>query len=150
MGYYGAGTATFDANGNLSSASDARLKNLQGYFTRGLADLQNIKPIKCYWHKKSGMETKHLYAGFSAQDVQKSIPEIVYKNQAGILSIDDRALLATAVNAIKELHGKVQDQWQEIEGLGEEIRQLRGIGSQKTLENHGVSTVRESYFYSGG
>ncbi len=37
---FGAGTLMSDANGNISSSSDERLKNIQGNFTRGLDALQ--------------------------------------------------------------------------------------------------------------
>lgn len=107
MGHYGAGTATFDASGNISSVSDERLKNIQGKYTAGLKELMGIQPISYKWNKKSGMETKHVYGGFSAQNIQKVMPEAVYENKEGTLSFNDRAILAAAVNAIKELNTKV-------------------------------------------
>ena len=77
MPHYGAGAATFDASGNISSASDERLKNVHGNFTTGLSALLQLKPILYKWNEKSGLETEHVYAGFSAQNVQRAIPEAV-------------------------------------------------------------------------
>ncbi|MFM0864045.1 hypothetical protein, partial [Klebsiella pneumoniae] len=59
MEHYGAGAATFDAAGNISSVSDIRLKNVQGGYHVGLSAIMKIKPIVYKWNEKSGMETKH-------------------------------------------------------------------------------------------
>lgn len=104
---YGAGTITSDASGNLTSVSDARLKDIQGPFKRGLLDILKITPIVYRWNKVSGMDQANLYAGFSAQDVQKAIPEATIKNRDGYYSFQDRAVLAAAVNAIKDLSAKM-------------------------------------------
>lgn len=104
---FGAGAATFDASGNISSASDERLKDIKGDFKAGIDQLAKIKPILYKWNKKSGLEMGSIYAGFSAQNVQKTIPEAVGKNKDGILSLQDRALMAAIVNAIKELDARL-------------------------------------------
>ncbi len=104
---YGAGAATFDASGNISSVSDERLKNIQGQFKTGLVEVLKITPILYRWNELSKMETEHTYAGFSAQNVQAAIPEAVGEDTEGYLSLQDRALLAACVNAIKELNDKI-------------------------------------------
>lgn len=108
MSNYGVGTATFDSSGNITSVSDVRLKNVQGYFTRGLESLVGIKPINYKWNKKSGMDTKDTYTGFSAQNVGESIPEAVALNKQGYYSFSDRAVIAALVNAVNELNAKVE------------------------------------------
>jgi len=100
---FGAGTLTTDANGNLSVSSDERLKNIQGNFTRGLDDLLKLNPILYHWNALSGLEQISLYAGFSAQNVQSAIPEAVGTGSSGYLTLQDRPLIAAAVNAIKEI-----------------------------------------------
>ncbi len=106
---FGAGACTFDASGNVSSASDERMKNIQGKFQTGVGALLKIDPIIYKWNKKSGMEMEHSYVGFSAQNIQKAIPEAVGKNKDGTLSLQDRALLATVVNAIKDLQSQISE-----------------------------------------
>lgn len=124
MAHYGVGAASFDASGNLASASDERLKDIQGLYKAGLGELRGIKPILYKWNKKSGMETEHTYAGFSAQNIQKSMPEAVYQNSDGILSFNDRAVLAAAVNAIKELKAITDKQEKRIKVLEDEVKKL--------------------------
>jgi hypothetical protein len=104
MAAYGAGAATFDASGNITSASDERLKDIQGNYTAGLSDILNINPIIYKWNQASGMETEHTYAGFSAQNVQASLPLSTGQDSQGYLSLQDRAIEAATVNAIKELN----------------------------------------------
>lgn len=107
---YGAGTLTTDASGNITASSDERLKNIKGVFNRGLSDLMKVTAIVYKWNKLSGMEMKSTYAGFSADNVKQAIPEAVSKDNRGYLTLSDRPILATTVNAIKELK-------HEIDGL---------------------------------
>lgn len=148
MSAYGAGTATFDASGNITSVSDERLKIIQGNFMQGLEVLRKINPIIYKWNEKSGMEMDHEYVGFSAQNVKANFPGGAgYKNifekqtviekraqkftdKAGneieievdveiqkdsdiiketVYSIQDRALMAAVINALKEIDQRLQN-----------------------------------------
>ncbi|MDD5165138.1 MAG: tail fiber domain-containing protein [Candidatus Pacebacteria bacterium] len=106
---YGAGTLTTDANGNLSVSSDERLKDIKGYFTTGLDAILSLKPISFNWKPETGLDTVNTYTGFSAQNVQTAIPEAVSVDKHGNLTLQDRPILATLVNAVKELNLKVKD-----------------------------------------
>jgi hypothetical protein len=103
---FGAGSLTTDANGNLSVSSDERLKNINGSFDRGLADIEKLDPILYHWNAVSGLDQQTQYAGFSAQNVQSTIPEAVNTDPRGYLTLQDRPILAASVNAIKELAGR--------------------------------------------
>ncbi len=104
---YGAGTITSDSSGNLTSVSDETLKSVLRPFTKGLKALADIKPITYKWNKKSGLEMHDEYSGFSAQNVQKTIPEAVSKNNLGQLGLQDRPILAALVNAVNELSARL-------------------------------------------
>lgn len=124
---FGAGAATFDANGNISSVSDEDLKDVQGVHSKGLSDLINITPIEYKWRKETGFDTENVYVGFSAQNVQSSLGEkaigkartqlkedqtpdtIENESPKQYLSIQDRAIMAAMINAIKELAKRVSD-----------------------------------------
>ncbi len=111
---YGAGAATFDASGNITSVSDERLKRNIRPFMRGLEEVLNLKPILHGYTEESRLDqTKDDYAGFSAQNVRKSIPEAVSEDKDGFLSLSDRPIIAALVNAVRE------QQWQIAE-----LRQL--------------------------
>lgn len=119
MAAYGAGAATFDASGNITSVSDERLKRDIRPFTRGIVALEGIKPILHGYTKESGLDqSRNDYAGFSAQNVKKYIPEAVGENKDGYLSFSDRPVIAALVNA-------VNDQQRKIKILQQEVRTLR-------------------------
>jgi hypothetical protein len=116
---FGAGTATFDANGNISSVSDIRMKDVDGPFTRGLHDILGIQPILYHWKAESGLDTENQYAGFSAQDVLPHIPEATLQNKDGFYSFQDRPVIAALVNAVKELSAKVDALQTQVNDLTE-------------------------------
>jgi len=103
FGNYGAGTLTTDASGNVTASSDERLKDVRGDFTRGLEAIAALNPILYRWNAKSGNDMSATYAGFSAQDVAKAIPEAVGTDARGYLTLSDRPIEAALVNAVKEL-----------------------------------------------
>lgn len=99
----GAGTLQTDASGNVSAASDERLKTIDGAFLRSLVDLLKIQPISYHWNKVSGLDMANTYTGFSAQNVQAAIPEAVGVGTNGYLTLQDRAIMAVIVNSIKDI-----------------------------------------------
>jgi hypothetical protein len=106
----GTGTVMSDASGNLTSVSDARLKNVKGKFTKGLSELLKINPVLYTWNKQSKLDTVAVNAGFIAQEVlQAGISEATPKNKDGYYSFSDRAMIATLVNAIKEQQTEIQE-----------------------------------------
>lgn len=126
MNNYGAGTATFDASGNITSVSDMRLKNLQGMYGVGLKQLMQINPIVYKYNTKSKLDTVNNYIGFSAQNVKDALGEnAVGINKDGYYSLQDRALIAASINAIKELKQLNDAQQKEIDNLKKEVRKLK-------------------------
>lgn len=136
MNAYGAGAATFDASGNISSVSDIRLKNKRSNYSGGLKELMQINPIIYKWKPESGMETKHDYIGFSAQNIRSSLGEdAIGINKQGYLSIQDRAILAAAINAIQELKELNDKQQKEINNLKQIIKMVSYGGEGKGFLN---------------
>lgn len=121
FGAYGAGTLTTNASGVITASSDERLKDIKGSFRRGLADIERLRPITYRWNKSSNLDDGHEYAGFSAQDVQLSIPEAVGQDSNGYLSLSDRPILAAAVNAIQELKAANDNHAAEMKALKAEF-----------------------------
>ena len=109
MSGYGAGAATFDANGLITSVSDERKKDIQAVFKAGLAELMGINPILYKYKKETGFDTENTYAGFSAQNVRKYIPEAIGVDADGYYSFNDRPLVAALVNAVKELQKEIDE-----------------------------------------
>jgi hypothetical protein len=97
----------------FTGVSDERLKKFTEY-GGGLAEILNIVPIRYRWNeagqKKSGQTGDRDYVGFSAQNVQKSIPEAIQgtEGEEEYLSFDDRPVIAALVNAVKELKAEIE------------------------------------------
>lgn len=97
----------------FTAVSDERLKIFTEY-EGGLAEVLAINPIRYRWNEKgqelSGQKGDRDYIGFSANNVQKSIPESIqsYKGEERYLSFDDRPVIAALVNAVKTLAARVE------------------------------------------
>lgn len=99
---YGDGSLSV-ISGIVTSLSDGKLKNYEGPFSRGLEDINRLSPALYRWRPESGIESDKVHAGFIAQNVATAIPEAVSVGANGILSLNDRPILAAVVNATKEL-----------------------------------------------
>jgi hypothetical protein len=121
----GSRSVNADANGLLSAASDARLKNILRPFDRGLADIVKITPQVFKWNGIDGHSTVYEESGFIAQDVEKAIPEAVSESKDGYKGLNDRTIIAALVNAVKDL--KVQNDAKDkaIEALRADIEILK-------------------------
>ena len=104
---YGAGALSTDASGNITATSDERVKDIIGTFDAGLRELMALQPIRYHWKPESGMETGGEYAGFGASNVFGAIPLATGMTPDGMRTLQDRALLAACVNAIKEIGRRV-------------------------------------------
>jgi len=110
---YGAGALTTDASGNITAASDERLKQNIRPFTKGLAEIVNIANdpngviLYAYTFESGLDQTKNDYAGWSAQVIKKYIPEAVGEMPDGYLTLNPYAILAAQTNAIAELKREI-------------------------------------------
>jgi hypothetical protein len=98
----------------FTGVSDERLKNATMY-AGGLAEILAINPIRFTYNelgqKFGGWDKEHVYVGFSAQNVQRAIPEAIqgYEGEEKYLSFDDRPVIAALVNAVKELTARIEE-----------------------------------------
>lgn len=99
-----AGTLSANASGDIICSSDARLKNVLGSYTGGLAELSRITPkLFTYKPTKSDPIETFVHAGFVAQDVMAAIPQATALQRDGYYSLDTTAILAATVNSVKAL-----------------------------------------------
>lgn len=98
-----------NGSGTMSCTSDETLKDIEGEFTQGLEAIREINPIAFSWKNNSGLyDDGVIYYGFSAQNVQAALPEAISLSSGNKLQVSQLTLMATAINAIKELDIKVQ------------------------------------------
>jgi hypothetical protein len=114
------GAASKPGGGSWSSFSDIRLKNVRGKFNTGLNAVMQLQPLRYQYRPNNamGLPSAGEHVGFSAQDVQKVIPQAVTTSESGYLMVNNDPIIWTMLNAIKE-------QQKEIVELKRQIRQLR-------------------------
>ena len=118
-----------DGSTFLITTSDERLKDIHGYVTYGLNEIMEIKPI--LFNFKTDPEGSESNIGFSAQNVQKVIPEAVHEDGEGYLGLNSRGIISALVNSIKELKAEIDSGFalnvkaiKELKAENDELRQL--------------------------
>jgi len=114
------GAASKPGGGSWSSFSDIRLKNVRGKFNTGLNAVMQLQPLRYEYRSNNalGLASNGEHIGFSAQEVQKVVPQAVTQSESGYLMVNNDPIIWTMLNAIKE-------QQKEIVELKKQIRQLR-------------------------
>jgi hypothetical protein len=111
------GTATKPGGGSWGTFSDERLKTIRGSFTSGLHAVMQLRPFRYEYKPDNALKLKSdgEHIGFSAQAVQKVIPEAVSQTDSGYLVVNNDPILWTMLNAIKEQQAQIQQQRELIE-----------------------------------
>jgi hypothetical protein len=120
------GAASKPGGGSWSVFSDNRLKTIKGTFNSGLSAVMKLQPIRYEYRANNalGIESKGEHVGFSAQEVQRVVPEAVTQTDRGFLMVNNDPIIWTMLNAIKE-------QQKEIQELKQQIKQLRGTSRRR-------------------
>jgi hypothetical protein len=114
------GGASKPGGGSWSVFSDERLKKIKGNFNSGLSAVMQLQPLRYEYRRNNAMSInmEGEQIGFSAQAVQKVIPQAVIENAQGYLLVNNDPIIWTMLNAIKE-------QQAEIEVLKKEVNRLK-------------------------
>ena len=99
-----------------SLTSDARLKEDIHPYTRGLAELRALRPVRYKYKNEYWAASDRHFTGLIAQEVQDVVPEMVhpYQFQAigdkllDVLAVDPSDLTYMLINAVKELDAENQ------------------------------------------
>lgn len=98
--------------------SQKSLKNIQNERGLSLEELSIIKPTRFTW--KDGRDSK-VHIGGIADDVQKVLPEVIYKTSDDTLTMDyGNAAFAIAASLIRPM----TEHEREIKALKEKVRML--------------------------
>jgi|688.fasta_scaffold10307_29 hypothetical protein len=100
-----------DANGDLSAASDSRLKReVPDAKIPGLEEILQLKPRAYKWLKdiEQRGDKAAVEIGFFANDVAPIIPSAAPKGQDGYYGFYDRSVTAALVKALQDLNEKFE------------------------------------------
>jgi hypothetical protein len=112
-----------------TTTSDARLKNVNGVYEKGLSEIIQLKPIR-YNYKNSDKRTfeqkvlNQEATGFLAQEVQQIFPEAVGVDRDGYLNFDLHPIMIASINAFKELNNKYEELKNKNEELEAKLNEL--------------------------
>lgn len=121
------GTASKTNGGSWANFSDERLKNINGRFTSGLESVMQLEPIRYELRTDNelGLKADGEQVGFSAQAVERVLPEAVIKNDKGYLLVNNDPILWAMLNAIKEQQAQLEAQQKRIRALSDLICDLK-------------------------
>ena len=103
------GSANKSGGGSWDTFSDRRIKKNIKNYTKGLAEIMQIRPVSYQYNKKSPFknESGEPMVGVIAQEIQEVLPSTVTEKKTehfeDLLSYDSSELLYTLINAVKEL-----------------------------------------------
>lgn len=123
------GQASKPGGGSWATFSDERLKNIGSRFTTGLSAVMKLQPLR-YRYKANnafGLKSEEEYVGFSAQSVEKLIPEAITKTDTGFLLVNNDPIMWTMLNAIKEQQSEIEAQKKDAADLREQVDALKKL-----------------------
>jgi hypothetical protein len=136
-GNVGIGTASpsykLDVSGTIrgygiTDSSDVRLKKNISALSHSLDKVLQLEGVKYNW-KDVKMPKKQI--GFIAQQVEKIYPELVEKDNQGIMSVNYSHLIAPVVESIKTIYWRIIGIEKEINSLKSENAELKSYICKK-------------------
>ncbi len=99
------GAAAKPGGGSWATWSDSRLKDILGFYSRGLNEILKLNPIMFSYKdgNKINLPDNVKYAGLIAQEVREVFPEAVSEGSGGYLQLDIHPVNMALINAVKEL-----------------------------------------------
>lgn len=107
----------------LSGTSDERFKKSIVTLDNALNTVLRLRGVRYEWKDKERFGAQEEI-GFIAQEVQEVIPEVV-RDSGEYLSLNTKNIVAVVVEAVKELHTKVEEYFSRTERLEREVESLR-------------------------
>ena len=105
------GSASKPGGGSWAVFSDERLKTIKDRFTPGLAAVLQLQPIRYEYTSDNALAlaSRGEHIGFSAQAVQRILPDAVTANDKGYLLVNNDPIMWAMLNAIQEQHKVIED-----------------------------------------
>ena len=138
----------------VTTTSDYRLKKDILELSNMSGIIQQLNPVSYHLrqdtanfsYSENSQEIRNLHYGLVAQEVQKVLPDIVYENQDGYLSINYTELVPLLIQSVKELKAENEKQNKIIESLQSQLNKQSNNPS-KVKGKSGKSDEIEAKLY---
>lgn len=112
----------------MLTCSDIRYKKNISPLSNSLSNVLSLHGIYYVWDKekfagKSFNDKRQI--GLSAQELEKSYPEMVHTDKDGFKTVDYSRLTPVLVEAMKEQHEIISHQQEQIDFLMKEVLELK-------------------------
>jgi hypothetical protein len=127
-----------NASGGYTSVSDGRLKTDMQPLADSLSKVLKLQGITFHWidRAKYGDDRQ---IGLIAQELEKVFPELVKTNAQGFKSVNYSGLVMPTIEAVKSLHGRLEEQGRELNQVKAENTalkaQVRALGDYLCAQN---------------
>ncbi|HVF98072.1 MAG TPA: tail fiber domain-containing protein [Flavisolibacter sp.] len=113
------------ATGPLSFSSNIRFKKEIQPIENAIAAVLKIQPIYYRWKRQDFLTMRFCHErqpGFSAQEVEGWVPEIIHTDAQGYKAVDYSRLTLVLVQDVKEQQAKIEAQEKTLQLLTEELK----------------------------
>ncbi|MEP6750518.1 MAG: tail fiber domain-containing protein, partial [Bacteroidota bacterium] len=117
---FGNGNATLA--GILTQLSDARLKKDITPVTSALSGLKKLNAYNYYWIDET--KDKEQQTGLLAQEVEKVFPQLVKKNEQGLLSVNYSGFTPLLIKGMQEQQQMIDELKKEVDELRQMIKNM--------------------------
>ncbi len=108
--------------GEFYALSDRRLKkNIEHWDSGHLVDIVSIRPAQYEWREKAD---EKISIGVIAQELKEIFPEAIKETSDGYLQVNYNVLAVVAIQGIKELNAKIEEQADQIKRQEELLTQI--------------------------
>lgn len=117
---------TTDGYAYWEYSSDGRLKDLEGEFTGGLAEVMQLQPERYRYKRDNALHlpSEGEHVGLIAQEVERVIPEAVGRDNSGYRTMNDGPVFWAMLNAIKTQETQIKAEAARIVQLAAQVRLL--------------------------
>lgn len=121
-------SGNFTAGGTVTASSDERLKKEIKPLKNSLEKLLQINGVTYKWKDPKKEQTTQI--GLTAQNVQKTYPELVRTNEDGKLSVAYQNFVAPIIEALRELYVQITHLFTSINKLQKDVEELKKENQQ--------------------
>jgi len=115
----------FYVTGNTYMTSDARLKKDINSIDSSLEKIMSLRGVSFKWNDQKSNDIKlseRSHYGVIAQEVQKTLPDIVMKDRNGEMNVAYMELIPVLIEAVKEQQQIISEMTEKIQNIEKDLK----------------------------